>query len=160
MANGDPKMLEIVLEQSPPMPASGVSIEEPSAGYRTIQDDRDGRVWPLAMELVFAVYETTSAFPPVEQFGLTGQVRRAVTSVPWNIAEGNVRNRTADYLRFLRMSRGSLAEVDTQLLIGQRLGYIDDSSALRLSQQTDDLTRQLTPMSAIERSTNRSIDRP
>ncbi len=129
------------------------TIEEAQAPYRTIQDYRDLRVWQLAMDLAIAIYQNTKAFPSDERFGLTSQLRRAAVSVPSNIAEGNARNSTADYLRFLRLSRGSLAEINTQLLIAKRLGYMDERSSSSLLSKTDELMRQLTSMySAIERS--------
>ncbi|MCA9858552.1 MAG: four helix bundle protein [Thermomicrobiales bacterium] len=129
------------------------SIEEARAPYRTIQDYRDLRVWQLAMDFAIAIYQSTNAFPTDERFGLTSQLRRAAVSVPSNIAEGNARNSTADYLRFLRISRGSLAEINTHLLIAKRLGYLDDGSSSSLLSKTDELMRQLTSMhSAIERS--------
>src|SRR5690606_8681930 len=79
------------------------------------QDFRELRVWKEAMELVAEVYTATRDMPADERFGLTAQLRRAAVSVPSCIAEGNARQSTADYLRFLSMAAGSLAEVDTQL---------------------------------------------
>ncbi len=73
------------------------------------------------------IYEATRDFPSTEKYGLTSQLRRAAVSVPSNIAEGYGRGTSQDYLRFLRVARGSLFEVDTQLLIAQRMGYLDQS---------------------------------
>ena len=73
------------------------------------------------------IYESTRDFPSTEKYGLTSQLRRAAVSVPSNIAEGYGRGTSQDYLRFLRVARGSLFEVDTQLLIAQRMGYLDQS---------------------------------
>ena len=84
------------------------------------------RTWELGMALVEAVYRCTAAFPADERFGLSNQLRRAAVSVPSNIAEGAARGSDADYLRFLYMARGSLSEVDTQLKIANRLGYLPD----------------------------------
>jgi four helix bundle protein len=75
------------------------------------------------MTLVELVYACSAAFPDVERFGLTAQIRRSAVSVPSNIAEGAARRSTPDYLRFLSISRGSLSELDTQLQIAARLGY-------------------------------------
>ena len=84
---------------------------------------------------------------------MTNQLRRAAVSVPSNIAEGNARNSTADYLRFLRISRGSLAELNTQLLIAIRLEYLDERASSTILTKTDALMRQLTAMyTAIEQS--------
>ncbi len=137
------------------------SIEEAQTPYRTIQDYRDLRVWQLAMDLAIAIYQNTKTFPTDERFGLTSQLRRAAVSVPSNIAEGTARNGTADYLRFLRVSRGSLAEINTQLFIAKQLGYLDERSSSLLLSRTDDLMRQLTSMySAIERSARRGGQSP
>lgn len=134
-------------------PTLPLAIGEPRALYRTIRDYRDLRVWQLGMELAVSIYKCTEQFPSDERFGLTNQLRRAAVSVPSNIAEGNARNSTADYLRFLRLSRGSLAEIDTQLLLARRLDYLDDQVSGVLLSKTDDLLRQLTAMyTAIERS--------
>lgn len=140
---------------------SFMSIEEPPGEYRAVQDYTDLRVWQLGIDLTIAIYETTKAFPADERFGLTSQLRRAGVSVPSNIAEGNARNSTADYLRFLRLSRGSLAEIKTQLVISKRLGYLSDDDSASLLKRTDDLLRQLTALcTAIERSSPRGGSGP
>jgi four helix bundle protein len=109
------------------------------------------------MDLAVALYEATQRFPADERFGLTSQLRRAGVSVPSNIAEGNARNSTADYLRFLRLSRGSLAEIKTQLLISKRLGFLPDETSTLLLTRTEELLRQLTALcTAIEHSSLRS----
>jgi len=91
-----------------------------------IHSYRDLVVWQKAMQLSLEVYAVTNAFPDVERFGLTNQLRRAAVSVPSNIAEGYGRGSQADYLRFLRTARGSLAEIDTQMLIAERLHFMDE----------------------------------
>jgi four helix bundle protein len=88
-------------------------------------DFRDLRVWDEAMTLSEMVYDVTSRFPSDERFGLVSQMRRASVSVPSCIAEGNARGSTKDYLRFLSMAKGSLAELQTQLLLCGRLGFLD-----------------------------------
>jgi four helix bundle protein len=89
-----------------------------------IQSYRDLNVWKKSMSLVLEVYRLSRLFHREEQFGLTSQIRRAVVSIPSNIAEGHGRLHTADYLRFLFISRGSLMEVRTQLEIATRLDYL------------------------------------
>lgn len=84
---------------------------------------QDLKVWQLGVEISLAVYRLTQRFPPHEIYGLVSQLRRAATSIPSNIAEGHARGHTKDLLRFLSISRGSVAEVETQLFIAERLGY-------------------------------------
>jgi four helix bundle protein len=83
-------------------------------------------VWQKAMDLVVEVYTISKAFPREEVYGLTSQLRRAAVSVPSNIAEGQGRRTTADFLHYLSISYGSLREVETQTLIAKRLGYLND----------------------------------
>ncbi|MER9133338.1 four helix bundle protein [Mesorhizobium sp. M0768] len=83
---------------------------------------RDLIVWQQAMDLTVAVYQVTRTWPKDEIYGLTGQVRRAATSVPANIAEGYGRESRASYQQFLRIAQGSLKELETHLLIAQRVG--------------------------------------
>lgn len=90
----------------------------------TIKTYRDLIVWQRSMELVSAVYRATVTMPAEERFGLTSQMRRAAISIPSNIAEGFSRQSPADYLKFLRIARGSIAELSTQWEIAQRLGLL------------------------------------
>ena len=84
----------------------------------------DLKVWQEAMALVKMIYESSSSFPVEENYGLKNQIRRAAVSIPSNIAEGAARTGTKEFLQFLSISRGSLSEVETQLLIAKDLGYI------------------------------------
>ncbi|MDX9707241.1 MAG: four helix bundle protein [Azospira sp.] len=84
---------------------------------------RDLLAWQHAIELVEVVYRLTALFPDSERYGLTAQMRRAAVSVPSNIAEGAARTTTREYLHFLGIARGSLSELDTQLVIAQELAY-------------------------------------
>ncbi|MCC8474670.1 four helix bundle protein [Xanthomonas sp. NCPPB 2865] len=94
-------------------------------------------VWRDAMSLVEAIYRLSHDFPDSERFGLTAQMRRAAISVPSNIAEGAARRSTAEYLRYLSMARGSLAELDTQLQIAARLQFgSPDTATLDLLNRT------------------------
>jgi four helix bundle protein len=79
--------------------------------------------WQRAIQLVKEVYRLTSTFPDTERYGLTAQMRRSAVSVPSNIAEGAARNGKAEFLHFLGIARGSLSELDTQLVIARELGY-------------------------------------
>lgn len=89
-----------------------------------IKTFRDLIAWQKAMQLAREVYKGTSLMPDTERFGLTGQMRRAAVSVPSNIAEGYGRESLTDYIRFLKTARGSLMELETQLLLAQDLGFL------------------------------------
>jgi four helix bundle protein len=95
-----------------------------------IRSYRDLFVWQRAIDLVVEVYELTRQFPADERFGLTSQMRRAAVSIPSNIAEGQARLTTQEFRRFLRNAQGSLAELDTQVTISRRLGFIGDAERL------------------------------
>ena len=85
---------------------------------------RDLIAWQKAMDMVVAIYAASRPFPSLEQFGLTAQLRKSAISVVSNIAEGQARGSINDFIRFLHISRGSLAEAETQLLVGHRLEYV------------------------------------
>ena len=88
------------------------------------QHYKDLIAWQKAMSLVTHVYEITGGFPDEEKFGLTSQMRRCAVSVPSNIAEGQARNTPGEFKQFLGIARGSIAELTTQLMIAQNLGYL------------------------------------
>ncbi len=83
------------------------------------------QVWQEAIDLVKELYRITASFPKEEVYALTSQLRRAAVSVPSNIAEGAARNGDKEFLQFLYISRGSLSEVETQLVIAKELGYLE-----------------------------------
>jgi four helix bundle protein len=86
--------------------------------------------WKRARELVLSVYSLTQTFPKEEMFGLAAQLRRAAVSVPSNIAEGGAREGKREFAQFLNIARGSLSELETQLLIATDLGYIKADNAV------------------------------
>jgi four helix bundle protein len=88
-----------------------------------MRDHRDLVVWDRGMQLTVDVYATTSNFPASERFGLTQQIRRSAVSVVSNIAEGAARGSTRNFIAFLHIARGSLAELETQLLLAERIGF-------------------------------------
>ena len=88
------------------------------------QHYRELIAWQKAMALVIHVYEVTKAFPDDERFGLVSQMRRCAVSIPSNIAEGQARNTNGEFIQFLGIARGSTAELTTQILISERLGYL------------------------------------
>ena len=92
---------------------------------------KDLEVYKRSLDLVEQVYTLTASFPASENFGLTSQLRRAAVSLPSNIAEGSSRGSTKDFIRFLNIASGSLAEIETQLVIAERIGYITFSEALQ-----------------------------
>jgi four helix bundle protein len=85
---------------------------------------RDLIAWQKGMELAMQIYRATMQMPPSEQYGLTAQMRRASVSIPSNIAEGFGRQKRPELLRFLRMARGSLMELQTQMILAQQLGFM------------------------------------
>lgn len=90
-------------------------------------------VWQKSIDFVTEIYKVSDTFPKHEMYGLTSQIRRASVSVPSNIAEGNSRRSKPDYLQFLKISRGSCAEVETQLLISKRLNFLKEEEYLHLN---------------------------
>jgi len=112
----------------------------------TVKSYKDLIVWQKAMDLVEMVYQATKEFPREELYGLTNQLCRAAVSIPSNIAEGHARRSTAEFRNFLSIARGSLAEVETQLLIAQRLGYINTQrveSILSIQVEVNKMTNAL-----------------
>jgi four helix bundle protein len=105
---------------------------------------KDLIAWQKAMDLVTAIYDATDAFPSHEQFGLVSQLRRAAVSVPSNIAEGKARYSNRDFVRFLRHARGSVAEIETQVLIAQRRQYLHEEVTTKLTHQLEELGRILS----------------
>lgn len=83
------------------------------------------KVWQKAMDLAVESYNLSSNFPEEERFGLTQQLRRSAVSIPSNIAEGAGRSSDADFKRFLDIANGSINELETQILLSERLGFID-----------------------------------
>jgi four helix bundle protein len=108
-----------------------------------MRDHRKLRAFELADSLVLAIYAATKAFPKEEQFGLTSQLRRGALSIASNIVEGCARSSQADYLRFLDLALGSAREVEYQLTVARRLGYLSDGVATDLGHQADETTRVL-----------------
>ena len=106
-----------------------------------VRSYRELIAWQQAMDLVEAVYVTTKEFPSEELYGLTSQLRRAGISVPSNIAEGQGRKSTKEFVHHLSIAYGSLCEVETQVLIALRLAYLDEGRADRLLALTGEVGR-------------------
>ena len=98
-------------------------------------------VWSRAVEFVVSVYEATESFPKEERFGLTSQIRRAAVSVPANIAEVAARDSAKEFAHFLSNAQGSASELETELLIAQRLGYLPQNSYANMRLTLDSIGR-------------------
>ncbi len=112
------------------------------ARKQPIRSYRDLEVWKRGVDLVELIYKLTQSFPSEEKFGLTSQLRRAAVSISSNIAEGWGRDSTKDYVRFVRIARSSLFEIETQLIIAHRLGYLSED-ALRASLQETEVESKM-----------------
>lgn len=104
--------------------------------------------WQRSCNLCEDIYKQTALFPESERFGLTGQIRRAAISIPSNIAEGASRNSNKDFLRFLSISLGSAFEIETQLLIANRLNFMDDIVFDQLNENLGIVIRQIRKFSS------------
>ena len=105
-----------------------------------VKSYRDLEVWRLGLDLVETIYRCTAEFPKSETYGLSAQMRRAAVSIPSNIAEGQARSSSKEFLHFLSIALGSLAELETQIELANRLGYMEAEAALA---QTDLLGKKL-----------------
>lgn len=109
-----------------------------------MRDFHELKVWEKAHALTLEGYRATRAFPAEERYGLTSQLRRAVSSVPSNIAEGCGRDSSADFARLLRIALGSAFEVEYQLELARDLGFLERSDAAQLRERALELKRMLT----------------
>lgn len=110
----------------------------------TVESHRDLLVWQKAMDLVTECYSAARKFPWNERFGLTSQLQRAAVSVPANIAEGRGRGATGAYLNHLSIASGSLAELDTHLVLAYRLGYLKTDELTRITSHLEEVGRMLS----------------
>ena len=109
-----------------------------------LQNYRDLEVWQKAMTLAEECYRVTKMFPKEELFGMTSQIRRAAASIPANIAEGQGRQHTKEFLNFLSVARGSLKEIETHLILSQRVGLMTAQQLEPLLKLTDDISRMMS----------------
>jgi len=100
--------------------------------------------WSRAIELVTDVYKSTEHFPKEERYGLTGQIRRAAVSSPANLAEGEGGRSQKEFAHFLSNSQGSASELETELIIANKLGYLDETTFARLIDQLERIGRLIT----------------
>ena len=111
-----------------------------------LQSYRDLEVWQVSMDLAEQCYQATREFPKDELFGMTSQIRRAAGSIPANIAEGQGRDHTKEFLHHLSIARGSLMEVETHLMLGNRVNLVTQQKLDQLLGLTDRISRMLTAL--------------
>lgn len=103
-------------------------------------------VWQKSIDLVIDIYEILKLFPKEERYALSDQIKRCVTSIPSNIAEGHGRNTINEYVRFLSYSRGSATELETQIIISQRLGYITNEKCEDLNYKVNSIIAMISAL--------------
>ena len=111
-----------------------------------IKSYKDLFVWQKAIDLVIEIYRLTSYFPKTETYGLISQIRRAVVSIPSNIAEGRSRSTRKDFVQFLRIAGGSVAELETQLNISNKLSFVGLIDYNKASDELNKIMRMLNAM--------------
>ena len=122
-----------------------------------VRNYKDLVVWQKAVDLAVALYDVTGHFPAEERFGLTDQLRRSGVSISSNIAEGNGRSTTKDYLRVLATSNGSLNEVGSLIAISTRLHFLTEKNASILEARCDEIGKMLSSLRAtLRKSVRRS----
>jgi four helix bundle protein len=123
-----------------------MSDEFPNRPVKTngrVQSYRDLLVWQKSMALAKVIYKLTAAFPPEEKFGLVSQMRRAAVSVPSNIAEGQARNTSGEFVQFISHAEGSLAELDAQLALAVDFGFLASAKVESSFNSIEELRRML-----------------
>jgi len=110
------------------------------------QSYRDLIVWQKSIELAKQLYRLTAKFPNDEKFGLISQIRRAAVSVSSNIAEGQARNTTGEFIQFISHAEGSAAELDTQLYLSIELGFVTSMEAAPILALIDEIRRMLNSL--------------
>lgn len=123
------------------------NLENVREGQRTVVTSyRDLLVWKAAIELAVACYSSTKAFPVSETYGMTSQIRRSSASISANIAEGYGREQRGSFVQFLRVAQGSLKELETHLILSERLELMVKKDATRLLGQSEELGKMLRSM--------------
>lgn len=109
----------------------------------TIKTFRELDIWKKGIELVKEIYKATEKFPNNELYGLTSQMRRSAVSVPSNAAEGFRRKHSKEFKQFLNIALGSLAELETQIIIAKELGYLENESEGIMLELSDHISRMI-----------------
>jgi four helix bundle protein len=110
----------------------------------TLQTHKDLKVWQESKDLVTHIYTLTSKFPKEEIYSITVQIKRAAISIPSNIAEGAARDSNKEYIHFLYIALGSVAELDTQLLIAKDLNFLNEKEFNEISEKLDNIGKMLS----------------
>jgi four helix bundle protein len=108
-----------------------------------VQSYKDLVVWQKAIALSVLCYELTGPFPKDETYGMVAQIRRASVSIPANIAEGHGREHTRSFIQFLRVAQGSLKELETHLLLAEKVGLVHSDALVQIYSNTDEIGRML-----------------
>lgn len=115
---------------------------------KNMQSHKNLKVWQYAIDIAVEIQEITRAYPREETFGMVSQMRRAATSISMNIAEGYARGTDKEILHFLYIASGSASELDTQLILSHRFGYIGEEDSSRLSEQVTVIRKMLSSLIA------------
>ncbi|MBU1261893.1 four helix bundle protein [bacterium] len=110
----------------------------------TVKNYQELIVWQKSIKLTKKIYACTQPFPKEENYGVTSQIRRAAVSIACNIAEGQARNSTGEFKQFLGISKGSLAELETLLLLSKEMNFLQAESYLNLSKDCEEISRLLS----------------
>ena len=122
-----------------------------------IKHYKDLIVWQKAIKMVLLVYKATKSFPKDELYGLTSQLRRAAVSVPSNISEGQARRSSREFRRFLTIAKGSMAEIETQLIIAEKLNFLQESHTKEIMTIHDEISKMLSALISKLSSHNSSL---
>jgi four helix bundle protein len=110
---------------------------------KIVKSYKDLLVWQKGIALVKRIYQLTQTFPDAEKFGLVSQMRRAAVSIPSNIAEGQARHTRKEFIQFISHSEGSVAELETQVILGLELGYCTQGDTQEITELTTELSKML-----------------
>lgn len=112
----------------------------------TIRNFKDLKIWNKGIELVKIVYHLTSFYPAKETYGLVSQMRRASVSIPSNMAEGFMRRHNKEYKQFLYIALGSLAELETQVIVSEELTFITKEKSMEIQSKINELNKMTTSL--------------
>jgi four helix bundle protein len=112
----------------------------------TIQSFKDLKVWQRSITLNKLTYDATKQFPKEETYGLTSQMRRCAVSVASNIAEGSKRNSTGEFIQFIGIAQGSLAELETQVIIANEVGIMESAEVIKITEEAAIIGKMLVQL--------------